>query len=220
VVEAEIATARAEWQATWAPALTEGPDVTGEPLSYYRVIQAMNDTLGRDTSIVTHDAGAPRDCLVPFYGATTPHSYVGWGKTTHLGFGIPLAIGAKLAHPDRFCCNVMGDGAFGMSGTDIETAVRSGTAITTVLLNNGAMATYPIGSPMDPVTARTEYGVTTMGGDYAAIAEGMGAVGRRVATVEELTAALEEAKARNAEGTTVLIDVAANVEARRSPNNP
>ncbi len=220
VVEAEIARARDEWLEVWRPALTSDPDQTGEPLSYYRVIQALNDALDRDDSIVTHDAGAPRDCLVPFYAATTPHSYVGWGKTTHLGFGIPLAIGAKLAHPDRFCCNVMGDGAFGMSGTDIETAVRSGAAITTILLNNGAMATYPIGSPMDPVTARTEYGVTMMGGDYARIAEGMGAVGLRVSTTEELLAALDEAKARNADGTTVLIDVAANVEARRSPNAP
>ncbi len=216
-VEADIASARADWLAAWEPALSGATEEPGQPLSYYRVIRALNDTLDRDASIVTHDAGAPRDCLVPFYAATTPHSYVGWGKTTHLGFGIPLAIGAKLAHPDRFCCNVMGDGAFGMSGTDIETAARSGVAITTVLLNNGAMATYPIGSPLDPVTARTEYGVTHMGGDYAAIAEGMGAVGIRVSTAEELEAALTEARARNAEGVTVLIDVAANVEARRSP---
>ncbi len=61
----------------------------------------------------------------PSITATTPHSYIGWGKTTHLGFGIPLMIGAKLAQPDKFCLNLMGDGAFGMSGTDIETAVRS-----------------------------------------------------------------------------------------------
>lgn len=215
-VEAEIAAARSDWLARWEPALTADT----EPLSYYRVIKALNDTLDRDNSILTHDAGAPRDCLVPFYEATTPHSYVGWGKTTHLGFGIPLAIGAKLAHPDRFCCNVMGDGAFGMSGTDIETAARSGVAITTILLNNGNMATYPHGSAMDPTTARTEFGVTTMQGDYAAIAEGMGATGIRVKTAAELTAAIEQAKQLNASGTTVLIDVAANVEARRSPNAP
>jgi len=219
-VESLIVSARDQWRAVWEPALSGATESDGEPLSYYRVIQALNDTLDRDNSIVTHDAGAPRDCLVPFYAATTPHSYVGWGKTTHLGFGIPLAIGAKMAHPERFCCNVMGDGAFGMSGTDIETAARSGAAITTVLLNNSAMATYPHGSPMDPVTARTEFGVTHMQGDYAKIAEGMGAVGLRAATAEEFVTALEEAKRRNAEGVTVLIDVAANVEARRSPANP
>jgi thiamine pyrophosphate-dependent acetolactate synthase large subunit-like protein len=215
-VTSELATARGEWQATWAPALQS--DET--PLSYYRIINELNDVLDQDASIVTHDAGAPRDCLVPFYNATTPHSYVGWGKTTHLGFGIPLMIGAKLAHPDRFCLNVMGDGAFGMSGTDVETAARTGVAITTVVLNNGHMATYPHGSPIDPTTARTEYGVTTMVGDYAKIAEGMGAVGISVATVEEFRAALDRAQQLNRDGTTVLIDVAANIEARRSPANP
>lgn len=125
-----------------------------------------------------------------------------------------------MAHPDRFCLNVMGDGAFGMSGTDIETAARSGVAITTVLLNNSAMATYPIGSPMDPVTARTEYGVTTMHGDYAKMAEGMGAVGITVRTVAELRDGLERAVELNAGGTTVLLDVRANIEARRSPHAP
>ena len=64
----------------------------------------MNEHLDLPNSIVTHDAGAPRDCMVPFYKATTPHSYIGWGKTTHLGFGIPLMIGAKMAAPDKFCC--------------------------------------------------------------------------------------------------------------------
>lgn len=215
-VTGQVATAKAEWNATWAPAL-QSDEI---PLSYYRVINELNDLLDQDNSIVTHDAGAPRDCLVPFYNATVPHSYVGWGKTTHLGFGIPLMIGAKLAHPEKFCLNVMGDGAFGMSGTDVETAVRSGAAITTVLLNNGNMATYPHGSPMDPTTARTEFGVTTMIGDYAKIAEGMGAVGIAAATVEEFRNALVEAQRLNAEGTTVLIDVQANVEARRSPANP
>ena len=215
-VEAEVAAARAAWNATWTAALTTETD----PLSYYRVIQELNDVLDQDNSIVTHDAGAPRDCLVPFYNATVPHSYVGWGKTTHLGFGIPLMIGAKLAHPDKFCLNVMGDGAFGMSGTDIETAVRSGIAITTVLLNNSAMATYPHGSAMDPFVARTEFGVTTMHGDYAKIAQGMGAVGITVKTAKQLRAALKRAQKLNAEGTTVLLDVHANVEARRSPHSP
>ena len=44
---------------------------------------------------------------MPFYTSTVPHSYIGWGKTTHLGYGIPLMIGAKLAKPDKFCLNFM-----------------------------------------------------------------------------------------------------------------
>ena len=127
----EIQDNRKKWFDQWKPLL----ESDSEPLNTYRVIKEIDSVLDHENSIVTHDAGAPRDSIVPFYTATTPHSYVGWGKTTHLGFGIPLMIGAKLAHPERFCLNLMGDGAFGMSGTDIETAVRAEVPITTVVLN-------------------------------------------------------------------------------------
>ena len=212
-VEANVEAVRAEWKAEWSSVLNSDE----APISYYRVIQALNETLDTENSIVTHDAGAPRDSIVPFYTATVPHSYVGWGKTTHLGFGIPLMIGAKMAEPEKFCLNLMGDGAFGMSGTDIETSARSGAAITTVLLNNSAMATYsgPTQGTLG-AEAREQYGVSTMQGDYAKIAEGMGAVGIHVNKVPELAPALKEAQRLNASGRTVLIDVNANVEDRRS----
>ena len=206
--QSEIAETKTTWLNEWSALL----DSDEEPLNTYRVINEINKNLDLENSIVTHDAGAPRDSIVPFYNATTPHSYVGWGKTTHLGFGIPLMIGAKMANPDRFCLNLMGDGAFGMSGTDIETAARSGFAITTVLLNNGGMATYPGGFP----TAREKYGVSHMIGDYAKIAEGMGAVGITVEKVTEMAPALQDAQRLNADGQTVLIDVHSNMEARKS----
>ena len=207
-VAAGIAADRDEWLGEWE-ALLESDEV---PVGTYRVIREIDRTIDPERSIVTHDAGAPRDSIVPFFTATTPHSYVGWGKTTHLGFSIPLMIGAKLAHPDRFCLNLMGDGAFGMSGMDIETSARAGVPITTVVLNNGGMATYPGGFP----TAREEYGVSHMTGNYAQIAEGMGAVGIEVLEPGELAPAIERAQQLNAEGRTVLIDVHSNMEARRS----
>ena len=201
------------WLQDWSEVLSSNE----EPISYYRVIDELNKNLDLENSIVTHDAGAPRDTIVPFFSATLPHSYVGWGKTTHLGFGIPLMIGAKMAHPEKFCLNLMGDGAFGMSGTDIETAARSGAAITTVLLNNSAMATYS-GALQGTIglQARENYGVSTMHGDYAKIAEGMGAIGLYVNKPTEIAPALENAQNLNKEGKTVLIEVTANIEERRS----
>ena len=204
----EIQNNRKKWFDQWKPLL----ESDSKPLNYYRVIKEINSVLDHENSIVTHDAGGPRDCIVPFYTATTPHSYVGWGKTTHLGFGIPLMIGAKLAHPQRFCLNLMGDGAFGMSGTDIETAVRAEVPITTVVLNNGGMATYPGGFP----TARQQYGISEMYGNYAQIAEGMGAVGLVVESPAELVDALKSAQRLNKEGKTVLVDVHSNMESLRS----
>lgn len=208
---ARVAALRDQWLADWNPVLTSDE----EPLSYYRVVHALNEMLDADASIVTHDAGAPRDCMVPFYRATVPHSYVGWGKTTHLGFGLPLMIGAKLAHPDKFCLNVMGDGAFGMSGFDLETAVRADVAITTLVLNNGAMATYSGAQDMIGPAARAA-GVSTMSGNYAALAESLGAHGIEVRSAPELHRALKEARRLNAAGCPALIDVHANVESRRS----
>ena len=206
---AEITACRKPWLDEWTPLLTSDE----EPLNTYRVIHDINSTLDLENSIVTHDAGAPRDSIVPFYTATVPNSYIGWGKTTHLGFGLPLMIGAKLAHPDKFCLNLMGDGAFGMSGLDLETAVRAPAPITTVLLNNGGMATYP---PGNFETARQRFGVSHMVGDYAKIAEGLGAVGITVTKTAEMVPALQRAQRLNADGQTVLIDVHSNLEARRS----
>ena len=207
-VAAEISGIRQRWMADWTGLLNS--DET--PISTYRVIGEMERVLDHDNSVVTHDAGAPRDSIMPFYTATTPHSYIGWGKTTHLGYGIPLMIGAKLAAPDKFCLNFMGDGAFGMSGLDIETAVRAGAPITTVVLNNGGMATYPGGYP----TARELFGTTEMTGDYAKIAEGMGAVGITVTDPGEVADALRQAQSHNADGRAVLLDVHSNMEPRKS----
>ncbi len=206
---AAIAACRKQWLEEWMPLLTSDE----EPLNTYRIIHAIDTALDRENSIVTHDAGAPRDSIVPFYTATVPNSYIGWGKTTHLGFGLPLMIGAKLAHPDKFCLNLMGDGAFGMSGLDLETAVRAPAPITTVLLNNGGMATYAPGSFP---TARERFRVSHMVGDYAKIAEGLGAVGLTVTKTAKMVPALQRAQMLNADGQTVLIDVHSNLEARRS----
>src|SRR5262244_2267152 len=207
-VAAEIASIKQQWMSEWTDIL-RSDDV---PINTYRVIGELERILDKENSIVTHDAGAPRDSIMPFYTATIPHSYIGWGKTTHLGYGIPLMIGTKLAKPDKFCLNFMGDGAFGMSGLDIETSVRAGAPITTIVLNNGDMATYP----GQYQTSRELFNVTKMTGDYAKLAEGMGAVGITVTRPEDVAPALRKAQELNAEGKTVLIDVHSNMESRKS----
>ena len=210
-IKKEINVLKKKWMQAWNPILNSGEI----PLNYYRIINEIYKNIDPENSIVTHDAGAPRDCMVPFYNATLPNSYIGWGKTTHLGFGIPLMIGAKMAHPDKFCLNLMGDGAFGMSGLDLETSVRAELPITTVLLNNGAMSTYEGTSLIGPVSKK-DYGVSSMKGNYAKIAKGMGAEGIRVEKPNELEMALKNAQQLNKDGKTVLIDVISNVESRRS----
>ena len=90
--------------------------------------------------------------------------------------------------------------------------------ITTVVLNNSGMATYP-GKTRDtgayPNALKT-FGTTKVSGSYAKIAEGMGAVGITVTEPTDVQKALKEAQKLNAEGKTVLIDIAVNLEPKRS----
>ena len=120
----------------WLPLLTS--DET--PLTPYRVLWDLQQTVDVANTIITHDAGSPRDQLSPFWKTIAPLSYIGWGKSTQLGYGLGLAMGAKLACPDKLCINVWGDAAIGFTGMDFETAVRERIPILSILLNNSAMA--------------------------------------------------------------------------------
>ena len=195
-----VAEVKKEWMNDWSELLNSSMD----PINPYRLVNEINKAVDHETTIVTHDAGHPRDQIMPFYTATVPHSYIGWGKSTHLGYGIPLMIGAKIANPDKFCMNFMGDAAFGMSGLDLETSTRIGAPITTVLLNNGTMGGYNRALP----TAMEEYNAGNMYGDYAGISEDLGGVGIKITDPSEIGGALTKARQINQdEGKHVLLDV-------------
>ena len=107
-----------EFSAAWLPRLTSD----ASPLSPYRIVWELMEVADRSRTVVTHDAGHPRDQIVPFYESIVPRGYLGWGKTTQLGTGLGLAIGARLARPDWLAVNIMGDSAFGMVAMDLEAA--------------------------------------------------------------------------------------------------
>ena len=135
-VTREIQSITEEWMKEWLPRLTSSE----KPLSPYRVLWDLQHTVDVGETIITHDAGSPRDQLMPFWRTTQPLSYIGWGKTTQLGYGLGLAMGAKLVHPEKLCINVWGDAAIGFTGMDFETAVRERLPILSILLNNYSMA--------------------------------------------------------------------------------
>ena len=194
----EIRTIRQRWMNAWTPKLRDA----STPFSPYRVIGDMIDTVDIDRTIITHDAGSPRDQLTPFWPSTTPLSYIGWGKTTQLGYGLGLAMGAKLAHPDRLCINVWGDAAIGFTGMDFETAVRERIPILSVLFNNHSMA---IEIPVMP-TSQAKYGATDISGNYAMMAEAFGGYGERVETPDEIIPALKRGIRKTEEGVPALLE--------------
>ncbi len=159
------------------------------PINPYRIIWDLMHHVDRANTIITHDAGSPRDHLVPFWESVAPRTYLGWGKSTQLGYGLGLAMGAKLAQPQKLCINIMGDASIGMVGMDIETAARSKIGILTIVLNNGAMAIERRSMPF----ATERYGSVYLGGNYRDVAKALGGWGERVTKPEEFIPALTRA---------------------------
>lgn len=197
-IAAEIASIRDEWITDWRPRL----DDNSAPLSPYRVIRDLHATVDVDNTIITHDAGSPRDQLSPFWTTDVPLSYIGWGKTTQLGYGLGLAMGAKLARPNKLCINVWGDAAIGFTGMDFETAVRENIPILSILFNNFSMA---IELPIMQV-AREKYGSTDISGNYADMAKAFGGYGERIERPEDIIPAIERGIQKTQEGTAVLLE--------------
>ncbi len=197
-VAAEIKAVEKEWLAQWLPKLESAE----EPLNPYRVLWELQRTVDVANTIITHDAGSPRDQLSPFWKTTAPHSYIGWGKTTQLGYGLGLAMGAKLACPDKLCINVWGDAAIGFTGMDFETAVRERIPILSILLNNFSMAIE-----LGVMKISTEkYRSTDISGDYAAMARAFGGYGERVTKTSDIAAAIRRGIEQTKAGKPALLE--------------
>ncbi len=194
----EIKGVKEQWLSEWMPKLTSDE----EPLSPYRVIWDLMHTVDRDKTIITHDAGSPRDQLSPFWECDEPLTYIGWGKTTQLGSGLGFAMGAKLARPEKLCINVWGDAAIGFTGMDFETAVRERIPILSVLLNNFSMA---IELPVMP-EATKKYRSTDISGNYADMARAFGGYGERVSEPSEIVPAIRRGIEKTREGVPALLE--------------
>ena len=207
-VAKQIKDVEARWMAEWLPLLTSND----APLSPYRVLWDLQHTVDMANTIITHDAGSPRDQLTPFWKSTAPLSYIGWGKTTQLGYGLGLAMGAKLACPDKLCINVWGDAAIGFTGMDFETAARERIPILSILLNNEAMA---IELNVMPV-ATQKYRSTDISGNYADFAKALGGYGERIWKPEDIVPAIRRGIQKTLEGTPVLLEFMTCKETRAS----
>jgi len=211
-LRAEIARLKAEYLDAWRP-LLESND---KPINPYRIVWDLMHSVDRSKTVVTHDAGAPRDQVTAFYEAIVPHGYIGWGKTTQLGTGLGLIQGAKLARPDWDAVNIMGEAAIGMVGMDFETSVRNKIGTTTIVLRNGVMGGY---SKFHP-TAAAEYAIHELGGNYSAMATALGGYGERIEDPAEIKPAIARALEKNATGVPALLEFITCEEARKAVKVP
>lgn len=195
----EIETVNDEWLKEWMPKLTSDE----VPINPYRVVWDIMQALEEKKTIITHDSGSPREQLLPFYQSNTLGSYIGWGKSTTMGQSLGLMMGAKLARPDKTCVNFIGDGSFGQVGMDFETAVREKIPILTILLNNGTLGAHSQRYP----TAYQRYHLSSVTGDYAKIAQGLGGFAETVKQPKDIIPVILRAKKANDEGKAALVEI-------------
>jgi acetolactate synthase-1/2/3 large subunit len=164
---------------------------TKKPISPVRLCHEIAGFLNRD-AIVTVDGGEILDFarnLIPSY---TAGARMNPGVTGLLGIGIPYAVGAKLAFPERQVLCICGDGAFGLNGMELDTAARHEAPIVVVVSNNscwGVCMNQQRGLYGPECTFGTHLSCTR----YDLIAEAMACYGETVEEPEEIRPALERA---------------------------
>ncbi len=197
--EAEIARRKRDWLAEFEPLFAD----ESKPINGYRMFRELWSAVDPDTAMITHEAGASRDIQCVFYQSTRPRSYLGWGQSSQLGFSLGLAMGAKLANPDKLVVNVMGDGAVGMTAMDLETAARNDIGTLTVIKHDSVFSGYDRNIP-DSIE---RYDAAKQTGDYCALAAALGCHAERVEEPAALPGAYARAIAATRENRPAVVDV-------------
>ncbi len=154
----------------------------GQRLEPPTIIEEINRFLQPGRYIVLSDVG---DCLYASVDLRTDH-FLGPGYYNSMGFGVPAAIAAGLAVPERRAIAFVGDGGFHMTGMELATARRLGLNPIVILWNNGCYGTLKAIAGPRPYFELPPW-------DYVAIARSLGGDGARVRTRQEFRQALEQA---------------------------
>jgi thiamine pyrophosphate-dependent acetolactate synthase large subunit-like protein len=199
----EIKGLKAKMFETYRPALTSDE----KPINPYRVYHELQRILDPKRSLVTGESGSARDQLSTVYEAIVPHSYLGWGNVSTLGFSLAGAIAGKLAFPDRQIVHVTGDAGMGYMLGNMEAPLRYNLGITTILMNNSGYAGYGPGfwgGGDNPYTCDLTPSDQT---HLAKAMEGLGIHAERVTEPGEVTPAIRRALEENARNRPAFIEV-------------
>jgi thiamine pyrophosphate-dependent acetolactate synthase large subunit-like protein len=195
---AEIAAVAAQTAAEWNPRFSSDE----VPISPLRVIGELMRAVDPARTVITHDSGYPRDHLAPHYVSTRPRGYLGWGNSTPLGSSLGLALGARVAAPDKLSVCFLGDAAFGQCGLELETAVRNKIPVLCVLVNNSEMTGYGDHQRI----AEERFGLKALSGRYSEIGGALGAESFRITSPDEVASSIQKGIARVEAGAVVLLE--------------
>ena len=161
----------------------------GTVLNEAAVASAISALIPED-AITVIDGGQAMVWGTTFIQPDDPRRILSDPGMGHLGFGLPFANAAKLAHPDRPVICVTGDGALGCTIQELETAARYGLNIVVLTFNDSYWGMY---KPFGEVLENPNFGTQLTTVDFAKVAEGFGCRGWSVKTLDALPTAFAEA---------------------------
>ena len=193
-----LAAADAHWlptlratRATYTARLAGMAAETAAPMHPAALASAVAQALP-DDALAVYDGGHTSfwsNDLTPVYATRSRFHDPGMSQ---LGFGLPYALALQWLYPDRLVLNLTGDGAFGFSLVELDSARRLGLPVVSIVHNNAAWGVIRQGQRM---ALDFEFGTALDGTDYAAIARGFGCHGERVEDATEIPAAIARARA-------------------------
>ena len=160
-------------------------------VSMEKAMRDMRDVLPAD-AVITVDAGNASGWVQRYLLRDVEESFLG-PTVGSMGYGLPAAIAAKLAHPERVVVGTCGDGSMMMTLQELATAVQHGVNVVQIVFNNGAYGTIRMNQ--EQAFPGRVIGSKMVNPDFAALAESFGARGLKVETSEEFRPMLEEALA-------------------------
>jgi acetolactate synthase-1/2/3 large subunit len=169
------------------PAMETAPSGADGRMHPRRLLTAVNRVVDDKTIGIVDGGDILSFARIGFQART----YLDLGAFGCLGVGVPFAVAAALRHPDRRVIALIGDGAFGFNGMEVETAVREKARVLLVIANNSAWN-------IERYDQIANYGGRVIGTElsecsYSLVAKGLGAYAERIENVEDLDAALARA---------------------------
>ncbi|MEM0083244.1 MAG: thiamine pyrophosphate-binding protein [Candidatus Nezhaarchaeales archaeon] len=182
-----------------------------KPIHPLRVIKEVRDFYPRD-AIACIDGGNTAVWAYYLHRVYEPNTFLWAADSGHLGTGLPYAIGAKLANPDKQVYLITGDGAFGCTMQELETASRENVKITVIVMNDGSWGM--IKGAQKQIFGSRYIGVDFSDVRYDKVAEAMGWLGIRVEDPNDIAPSLEKAESTKKPA---LLDVKVSQEAHLTP---
>jgi acetolactate synthase-1/2/3 large subunit len=176
-----------EWKSTQPLAYEQGERLIKPQFVVEKLFEL---TAGK--AIITTEVGQNQMWAAQYYHFDKPNHFLSSGGLGTMGFGLPAALGAQIAYPDKLVVDVAGDGSIQMNIQEMATAVQYCLPVKVAILNNGYLGMV---RQWQQIFYDRRYSCTTMdhAPDFAKLAEAYGAVGLRATKPSEVVPVLEEA---------------------------